>query len=155
MHTDNSESVAFTGRVKPGYGVASGRGGDSRYPGGTLPLQIPHFEARGLDLSSCFPGTINLDIAPLRFAVDRPDYRFDAVDWSPHIAPETFSFCACRITHAGETVAGWIYYPHPETKPEHFQDPSTVELLCPKLKGLHYGDQVTVQIAAGRIRLMD
>lgn len=155
MTAVDTERVTFSGTVKRGHGVASGVAGDSRYPAGTLRLQMPHFKALGLDLRSCFPGTINLDIAPLRLMMEHPDHRFVALQWSPHIPAETFSFCACRIEYAGTRVAGWIYYPHPETKPEHFQNPSTVELLAPKLEGIQCGDRLTVSVAAGRIRLVE
>jgi hypothetical protein len=39
-------------------------------------------------------------------------------------------------------VGGYIYWPHPETKPEHFQDPHTVEILAPGLDGVADGVEV-------------
>ena len=155
MAPEETEFVVISGTVKQGYGVASGTAGDPRFPAGTLRLQMPHFQALGLDLRPCFPGTINLDISPRRFAVGVPDYRFVELQWSPDAPAETFSFCACRIEYADSRVAGWIYHPHPETKPEHFHDESTVELLAPKLVGLRYGDRVTVRVGAGRVRLLE
>jgi hypothetical protein len=43
-------------------------------------------------------------------------------------------------------LAGLIYYPHPETKPEHFQAPDILELLLPFVDGLHYGMELTLEI---------
>lgn len=145
----------LVGRVKRGYGVASGAAGDARFPQGTIRCQIPHFRRFGLDLDGCFPATINVDISPYRFELIAPDFRFEQLRWSPAVPAETFSFCACDVEFAGSTRAGWVYYPHPETKPEHFHDASTVELLAPKLKGLRYGDRLTVCVAAARIRLLE
>lgn len=143
----------ITGTVKQGYGVASGTAGDPRFPTGTLNLQVPIFLERGLDLRDCFSGTINLDISPYRFAIKETTYRFQEVKWSPAAPAETFSFCPCTICHAGIVVRGWIYYPHPETKPEHFHDNSTMELLAPWMEGLSYGDSLVVQIPESQIWL--
>jgi hypothetical protein len=38
------------------------------------------------------------------------------------------------------------YYPHPETKPNHFQDQSTMELILPYIPGISYGDDVLVSV---------
>ena len=53
--------------VVKGHGVASGVGGDPRFPQGTLRIQFPIFSALGLDLSGYHPGTINLSISPYRY----------------------------------------------------------------------------------------
>lgn len=143
-----ADCLTLSGVVKRGYGVASGSAADPRFPAGTLRLQMPHFKARGLDLSDCYPGTINLDISPWRFAVGEPDYRFEYLRWSPDVPVETFSFCRCEIEHNGSSIAAWIYYPHPDTKPEHFQDAATVEILAPRLEGIGYGDRLTVRLGA-------
>lgn len=153
MALPGDELVVIGGTVKRGYGVASGCGGDPRFPRGTIRLQVPHFRRRGLDLSDCHPGTINLDIAPRRFVPHRPDYRFESVRWSAEVPAETFSFPSCVISHGMRRVQGWVYYPHPETKPEHFHDASTVELLAPWLAGLHCGAPLTVEGSRAKIVL--
>ena len=56
------EYALVRGEIKSGYGFASGKGKDERYPEGTLKQQFHHFLERGLDLSDFFMGTINLDI---------------------------------------------------------------------------------------------
>lgn len=139
--------------VKRGYGVASGSGADSRFPNGTLSLQIPLLRERGLDLRGIYPGTINLDIAPLHFAVAAPEYHFADLVWSGSGPAETFSFCRCVVVHAGTSHRGLIYYPHPESKPEHFHSDSTVEILAPWIEGLDYGDAVTLSIEDRVLRL--
>ncbi|CAN0601182.1 unnamed protein product, partial [Ectocarpus sp. 12 AP-2014] len=78
------------GKVIPGYGVASGKGRDARYPEGTLKLQLPFFKERGLHLENYFLGTLNIDISPFTYKIGIPDYFFEAVDWSEHIPPENF-----------------------------------------------------------------
>lgn len=130
------------GVVTPGHQVASGLGGDRRFPGGTLAWQLPHFAERGLDLSWCFRGTLNISIAPLTFEVVQAAHTFRNVRWSPTESAEDFSFFDCRIQ--GER--GLIYYPHPDTKPEHFQPPDVLEVLTVKLPGLSYGDSVSLDL---------
>lgn len=45
-----------------------------------------------------------------------------------------------------DAVRGLIYYPHPDTKPAHFQKPDVLELLLPWTEGLAYGQ--TLQLEA-------
>jgi hypothetical protein len=54
------------GTIIPGYGVASGKGHDTRCPEGTLRLQYPFVKERGLDLGNYFLGTLNINISPFR-----------------------------------------------------------------------------------------
>lgn len=50
------------------------------------------------------------------------------------------------------TYQGLIYYPHPETKIGHFQDPAIVEVLVSSfIPQIHYGDRVTVEVNPGEI----
>lgn len=145
--------LTLEGVVKRGYGVASGIADDPRFPHGTLRMQFPHFKARGLDLNGCFPGTINLDIAPLRFALREPDITFEMLHWSPQVPAETFSFCACEITYTRGSTTAWIYYPHPETKPEHFHGDSTIELLAPLIDGLVNGSALRLTVEKAKLRI--
>lgn len=137
--------------VLPGHGVASGRSGDPRFPGGTIALQKPFFLERGLDLSPFHPGTLNLSIAPCRYRVLRPKHTFRAVKWAETEPPEDFSFFDCRVLWNGRSYAGLVYYPHPETKPEHFQPPDVLEVLAPRLEGLSYGDVVELELDPAQI----
>ena len=143
------------GTVVRGHGVASGTGGDPRFPGGTLRLQIPIFASLGLDLTAFHPGTINLDISPEKFEMLRPKCTFADVRWHPECPPETFSFFDCTISNptTNQRAPALIYRPHPETKPEHFHDPSVLEILAPKLEGLSYGQRLLIEPADDQMRI--
>lgn len=60
------------GTVIQGYGVASGKARDSRFPDGTIAMQKPFFQKLGLDLTGFYLGTINLSISPLEYPVATP-----------------------------------------------------------------------------------
>lgn len=142
-------------RVLPGYGVASGRSDDPRFPGGTLAMQEPYFAERGLDLSPYHRGTLNLAIAPRRYRAVRPRLTLRGVRWHPTEPAEDFSFFDCRLeTDAGERAEGLIYYPHPETKPDHVQPDDVLEALSPWLDGLGYCDGVWLELRSEQIAVV-
>jgi hypothetical protein len=61
--------------------------------------------------------------------------------WHPTEPAEDFSFFDIRAAGpVGEPVAGLIYYPHPDTKPVHFQQPDVLELLL----------RISIQCASAR-----
>lgn len=127
-----------------GHRVASQPSKD--YPYGTLAKQKPYFKARGLDLSEYFEGTLNISIAPLTFAMSAPEWTFELVEWTDLHPPETFSFSRCKVFFKGAEYAGWVYYPHPETKRTHFQDPSLIEVVTHKIPAIQYGDRIEVEV---------
>ena len=144
------------GKVVAGYGVASGNAKDPRYSEGTLALQWPHFEERGLDLDGVFRGTINISVAPLKPEPVRAMHTFRGVKWHDDTAAEDFSFFQIRIALAGEPpVGGYIYWPHPETKPDHFQSPHVIEILAPTLDGITGGATVQIWTDPGQITFSD
>lgn len=118
-----------------GYGVASGQTTHSPYPKGTIELQTPYFLELGLDISKYYPGTLNLSVSPYHLQLHNPQWTFPQVEWFSGCR-ETFSFSNCRLVLEAFTVDALIYYPHPETKPTHFQDPTIVEVLAPYLKAV-------------------
>lgn len=132
-------------RIIRGHRVASGLNGDPRFPGGTVAMQVPHFARLGLDLSGCHPGTLNVDISPCTYRLLKPRHTFEQVQWHPVEPAETFSFFDARLLHAGRVHEVFIYLPHPETKPEHFQAPTTLEILAPWIDGLGY--ETAIQLA--------
>ena len=139
-------------RIVPGHQVASGLNGNPRFPGGTLRMQAPFFRALGLDLAAFHGGTMNVSIAPWRYRVIQAPLTFRQVKWHPTEPAEDFSFFEVQMTPAGgPPVAGKIYYPHPETKPEHFQQPDVLELLLPFVAGLSYGDEIQLGVPAGQM----
>lgn len=141
------------GTVLQGYRVASGLTDTSPYPAGTLVMQLPHFLQRGVDLRPYFLGTLNILIAPHQFRMVSPEITLEQVPWTDSHAPETFSFSRCQLQWLGNTFEGWVYYPHPETKPMHFQPSDCLEILMPKIAGIRYGSHVELAILANEIQI--
>ena len=145
---------AVPGVVVRGHGVASGKGGDPRFPGGTIALQAPYFKELGLDLSGFHLGTINVNVAPLSFKPGPCALLFERVKWHPQMPAETFSFARTVLVHKGIRHPAYIYLPHPETKAEHFQPGGVVEIIAPRIEGLAYGNPVTLESEPGQARWM-
>ncbi|MGE5642854.1 MAG: hypothetical protein ACM3Y8_07570 [Byssovorax cruenta] len=132
------------GVVVQGYRVASGPSKD--YPYGALDRQRPFFQAGGLDLSNYFNGSLNVDIHPSEFTLMKPEFTFHSVEWTDLHPPEHFSFSRCKVTFKAVEYDGWVYYPHPETKLRHFQNPSLLEVIARPIPGIQYGDEVDVLV---------
>jgi len=139
------------GIVIQGYRVASGPSRD--YPYGTLDRQRPIFKARGLDLEGYFNGTLNIDLRPFTFKLIKPEFTFRNVEWTDLHPPENFSFSRCKVIYKEIEYEGWVYYPHPETKLRHFQDPSLLEVIAHPIPGIKYGDEVQVCVHPDRIEV--
>lgn len=147
---------AFSATIVTGHQVASGNNRDPRFPGGTIRMQLPHFHMRGLDLSAFHPGTINVSIAPLTYQVLKAAKTLRDVKWHPTEPAEDFSFFDVEaLTDKRPPVRGYIYYPHPETKPTHFQKPDVLELLLPFIDGLEYGTSLHLRTRESQIRVGD
>jgi hypothetical protein len=143
--------IVVSGMVVEGHRVASGP--SPAYPYGSLEKQIPCFKNLGLDLSSFYVGTLNVSIAPHKFEIVHPEYTFEKVEWTDLHPPETFSFSRCTLGFNGVLYAGWIYYPHPETKKAHFQNPSLLEIITHKIPGIKYGDTAEVHVKGDEINV--
>ena len=142
-----SQWLGFEAVVVSGHQVASGGNGNPRFPGGTLQMQTPFFLQRGLDLGEFYRGTINVSIAPLQYRVLQARYTFRNVRWHPTEPAEDFSFFDVRLLRTGhQPLAGLVYFPHPETKPEHFQQPDVLELLFPHVPDLGYGTRLKLEM---------
>jgi hypothetical protein len=76
----------------------------------------------------------------------KPEFTFPLVEWTDLHPPETFSFSRCKVKFEGKEYAGWVYYPHPETKKTHFQNPSLIEVITYEVANLKYGDTLEVEI---------
>ena len=139
------------GIVIQGYRVASGPSKD--YPYGTLDRQRPIFKARGLDLEGYFNGTLNINLRPFTFKLIKPEFTFRNVEWTDLHPPENFSFSRCKVIYKEIEYEGWVYYPHPETKLRHFQDPSLLEAIALPIPEIKYGDEVQVCIHPDRIEV--
>jgi hypothetical protein len=136
--------VRLSGRLVQGHQVASRPSKD--YPYSSLEKQKPYFKRLGLDLSPYFNGTLNISIAPLEFEMSKPEFTFPLVEWTDLHPPETFSFSRCKVSFEGREYAGWVYYPHPETKKTHFQNPALIEVITYEIPGIKYGDALEIEI---------
>jgi hypothetical protein len=153
MTTPSTPEWTFVqGIIMQGYRVASGPSKD--YPYGALDKQRPIFKSRGLDLDAYFNGTLNIDIRPYAFRVIKPQYTFQYVEWTDLHPPEHFSFSRCKVIHQFIEFDGWVYYPHPETKLRHFQNPSLLEVIALPIQNLKYGDTVQVLINADEVEVI-
>ncbi len=59
----------------------------------------------------------------------------------------------CKVIVGSETVDGLIYYPHPESKPEHFHPPDILEVLLPWLQGVQYGAKLQLMLRSDQLLL--
>lgn len=137
------------GQLVRGHQVASRP--SAAYPYSTLEKQKPFFKERGLDLDGYFIGTLNISIHPLTFEMSAPELTFPLLEWTDLHPPETFSFSRCTVFFRGQAYAGWVYYPHPETKRNHFQDASLIEVIAAPIPEIVYGDEVDLEINADEI----
>jgi hypothetical protein len=134
--------------IVQGHRVASGLNGNPRFPGGTMRMQLPFFKELGLDLSMFHLGTLNVSIAPLSYRVVQPKLTFRDLKWHLTEPAEDFSFFDVLVHRDGAPpVNGFIYFPHPDTKPEHFQKPDVLELLLPWTEGLAYGMKIRLEVS--------
>ena len=136
--------ITIHGILVEGYHVASGPSAD--YPYGALERQRPIFKERGLNLGSYFNGSLNVDIRPRQYAMVKPQYTFEHVEWTDLHPPETFSFSRCKVIYKDEEYDGWVYYPHPETKLRNFHNPSLLEVIAKPIPGIRYGDELDVLV---------
>lgn len=147
--------IQVKGVVVQGYGVASGQSQDTRFPQGTIALQKPFFRDRGLELDNYFSGTLNVSISPVRYEIKSARYLFRNLKWAADSPAEDFSFFDCRIHLSyGIILEGLIYYPHPETKPEHFQPPDLLEIMAPYISQLKYGDELMLEVKPQQMNLV-
>ena len=143
--------MLIKGILARGYRVASGPSKD--YPYGALDKQRPIFASRGLNLALYFNGTLNIDIRPLEFTMLKPEFTFQHVEWTDLHPPEHFSFSRCKVVFKESEYDGWVYYPHPETKLRHFQNPSLLEVIAMPIAGIQYGDELHVWVNGEEIQI--
>ena len=147
-----SVTEQVTGLVVRGYQVASGQAKNSPYPKGSIALQLPFFKRLGVDLSGCLAATINVDISPFSFSINDADFHLKNVNWIGDIY-EDFFIDQCQLQFKNKSYSGFIYYPHPATKPDHFHSATIVEVVCAPIPEIHYGDRVTLVFNSAHIKL--
>ena len=143
---DALNPICISGVVDRGHGVASGKARNNPFASGTIKLQTPFFKKEGIPMERYFSATINVDISPHQFDLAAWDYEVRQANWTDVIPPEDFYFSHCQLIHEGKSYDGLIYRPSPETKVDHFQKKSIVEILAPKIESLDYGDTVVLQL---------
>lgn len=143
--------TVVSGVIVAGYRVASGPSND--YPYGSLEKQIPLFKKRGLNLERFHLGTLNVSIAPSTFEMVNPEYTFRQVAWTDLHPPEDFSFSRCTVRFNGASYAGYVYYPHPETKKRHFESASLLEIISVYIPEIRYGERVELELNVEEIRI--
>lgn len=141
------------GIVVRGYRIASGKARNDRL--GSIELQMPLFRQLGLDISHCFPGTLNVSIAPRSWRMLLPKPTFLAVKWEDSREPENFYFSRCIVEFHGKAYAGWVYYPDPETKLSHFHEDSTLEIIAETIPEIQYDDEVLLGINSKEVRIVE
>lgn len=143
-----------SGVVVQGARKASGMDENSSYGRGTIELQMPLFRERGLDLSSCFAGTLNVSIAPKVHTILIPEPTFRNVVWYKNHVAENFFFSKCRICFGEETYPAWVY--GQELKPGHpVHSPSLIEILAEKIPGITYGSAVILELNPAEVQIRD
>jgi len=141
------------GRLKKGYGVASGP--SKAYPEhGSIEKQKPYFKKLGLNLDRVFNGTLNISIHPYEFVMSRPGYKFKEVKWTELTNAEDFSFSRCKVKFRGVEYNAFVYYPDPRTKKQHFQNASTIEILAPFIPGIKYRNIVEISLNSAEIKII-
>lgn len=153
------ETITLTGSIHTGYRVASGLADDSPFPQGTIEMQMPHFTKGGLNLAKEIPnlykGTLNVSITPHRVNVVEPDHKFELVNWTPVIRPETFLFTQVTLTYRNKNYRGYLYTPSPETKPAlHVHNFGILEFIGPKIPDIVYGDPVTLTVRKSALQFL-
>jgi hypothetical protein len=143
--------ILLPGILVQGHQVASRP--SRAYPYSSLEKQKPFFKKLGLDLHEYFNGTLNISIAPLTFEMSAPEITFELVEWTDLHPPETFSFSRCSVLFCEREYSGWVYYPHPETKRTHFQDPSLVEVITVEIPNIKYGNVIELEVNPQEITL--
>jgi len=113
---------------------------------GTIRAQREFFRRAGVDTNRLYDGTINVDISPLQFELIKPSLILRHVRWHPIWAPETFSLFPCKIVVRESEHDGFVYFPHPETKPTIFPGHHIAEVWCPFIDGVEYGAAVRLGI---------
>lgn len=150
--------MEISGIVTEGYRIASGSN--------TLGVPGPHgemlkdsfvrqrtfFEKEIPELKTVWTGTINLNISPHSARMNAFDHTITC-EWHPGIT-ETFGIVSGVTLHAaGKTYMNcFIYYPMPSDI--HTPRYEIIELLAPKVEGLSYGDEITIDVPNGKMSIV-
>jgi hypothetical protein len=141
-----------SGTVIRGARRTSGIDRDTPYGGrSTLEWQMPLFKERGLDLSACFVGTLNMQITPATWSMVPSEPTFRDVRWYEGRS-EDFFFSQCRLFFGGTMYSAWVYCASPG-KPHPIRGPHLLEIIAEKIPGIQYGSHVEIELNPAEIRI--
>lgn len=145
--------LVVKGTLVSGHGVASGKNRDI-YPKGSVELQYPFFKELGIDIGECYPGTLNVSIAPRTYEIKKP-YRSvqDLLWYPPRKMSENFDFARCLVQSENFLASGLVYRPDPKTKKVHFDKPEELQIIAGFLPDAGYGDALTVYLHSDEITI--
>jgi len=143
----------LTGVLLKGYQIASGTSPITPYKDGSIKLQKPFFEERGFCMKKLYLATLNIDIPNHEFTIVKPTYHFKHLKWEEDSPPETFSIVPCTLKYKMKQYDAFIYYPHVETKTNHIQKKSTLEILAPFIEEISYGDNIQLILDTQKINI--
>lgn len=147
--TENS--LWISALVTPGHQIASGKNPNTPYPKGSIKLQWPFLQRSPLDLQDLSSaGTLNIDLRPYEFVPNSPETTITA-QWFQKIT-ETFLFFPIKIRYQAKLYKGYVYYPSPDTKPDHFKPPYHIDLLLPWIENISYGDRIEILLPKDNIK---
>ena len=138
--------VTFNFELVKGHGVASGLASDPRFFTGTIALQLPFFQALGLNIDHFHQATLNAQFNCQEIILKHVDYRFKKIKWHQDIPAEDFCLSHCRVLHAKQSYPGIIYQPVIKTKTEHFHPKNQLEILAPFIANIKYGDALSLAV---------
>ena len=145
------------GIVSQGYRIASGLNKEG-VPGpngeiltDSFVRQRPFFEKEIPELKNVWTGTINIDIAPRICRMTKLDHEVTC-EWHPGIT-EIFGIVEdVAITYRGKRYEpAFIYYPLPSKI--HTPRDSVIEVLAPKIDGLAYGDEISIEVSPEKLTI--
>ncbi len=89
---------------------------------------------------------------PWHVDVVAPWWSLRGLRWHPDVPPEDIALVPCRAAVGqGRSARGLLYWPDPATKPEHHQPADVLELLLPKMTGVHAGAVVRLDLPASQV----
>jgi hypothetical protein len=61
-----------------------------------------------------------------------------------YLSAENFFLSFAQVLFKERSYKALLYIPDPSTKPDHFQAPTTIEVIAQRVDGIRYGDAVTL-----------
>ncbi len=136
--------LSHNGKVVKGHQIASGLSSTGKDGlNATVVQQMPFFIKEGIpQIEQMFTGTVNVNLQGHTFDITSPTYTVTC-EWHPGVK-ETFWFVPAILGHKDKRYEGYVYFPLP-SEIQH-RNKEVVELLMPKIDGLVYGDDVTIEL---------